>query len=427
MLKTPGPAMLILYVHLFCGLALSTKQTNLISSKNSVSQGSPAVLNNKIPFGLKTSRTSDVVDYLMSNASMTTRKTSITTNKPSRHIQFLDTDPGKWLYWSLNYAALPIISAICVFSNIVNISIFLKVGLRDGASVIFLGLSFSDMFYCCIKLVHAVLRSLESVMYQYPFVRLSHLGFILGYYARMFFDISVLITVFAGVQKCACVATPLTFRKFFTFRRSLTTIVLMYVCPLIYYLPQFTNSFLWARVDPQFNRTRLMVRHVNLDLAWVLFSMNKAVNRISIPFVAETVLIFCVAIMTHKLRQAAATRYSMTSTSVQEKQSASVGKGDTGSKLSAKELRVIRSVNIICLIFIVGTAPRCIIEGCDLALDEFGDHMKLYYFLSSIQELIIHLSIAANILVYYMFNAKYRESFREIFSGCHTATKSGDD
>ena len=180
-----------------------------------------------------------------------------------------------------------------------------------------------------------------------------------------------------------------------------------------------TNTYLGIRLDPQFNRTRLMLRSINFEIAGVLLKMCKAVNRIFIPFVAEVILIVCVAIMTYKLRQSATIRHSMTSTAIQVDKSVGEEKEENtdiapGSKLNIRELKVIQSVNMICVLFIIGTAPRCIIEGCDLALKEFGDHVTLYYFLSGMQDLFVALSIAANIIVYYRYNTKHRVTFRTL-------------
>ncbi|KAK3764732.1 hypothetical protein RRG08_042042 [Elysia crispata] len=337
-------------------------------------------------------------------------------------VQFLDTHRGKWFRYSFSYMLVPAVNLLGILSNISNITVFIKAGLKDGASVIFVSLSLSDMLYSCFSIMNRVLRLLEYGLNQHPQLKLSHLAFIVSPYGRLFFDISILITVFAGVQKCACVAIPLTFRHFFTFKKSVVTLVSIFICALVYYLPQLSNYYMAARFDRRFNRTRLMVATGNYRMAVTLSRLSKSVNRISLPIVAEGILIFCVCVMTYKLRQAAVTRKSMTSALAQDEKAADGKDGNdnaTGSNLSKKELRVIRSVNIICAVFVVGTAPRCIIEACDLAFKDFGDfsaYESLYSFISSLQDLIIALSIAANIVVYYKFNTKYRETFWEVFS-----------
>ncbi|KAK3781333.1 hypothetical protein RRG08_018960 [Elysia crispata] len=337
-------------------------------------------------------------------------------------VHFLDTHSGKWSRWSLNYMLVPAVYLLGIFSNIVNISIFIKAGVKDGASVIFLSLSISDMLYSSFYLINRILRFLQFILDQHPYVRLAHLAFVIGPYSQLFFNVSILITLFAGVQKCACVAIPLTFRNFFTFRKSVVTLISIFACMVIYYLPRLCLSYVEIRHDPQFNRTRLMAKMLNFTMAITLSRIMKSVNRVSLPIVAELILIFCVCVMTYKLRQAAITRQSMTSSMAQEGKTADVKEGNasgSGSSLSKKELRVIRSVNIVCAVFVAGTAPRCIIEACDLAFKDFGDfstHQSLYNFINSLQELIISLSIAANIIVYYKFNTKYRETFFVIAS-----------
>ena len=336
---------------------------------------------------------------------------------------FLDTDTGQWFSWSLTYMLVPVVYLLSIFLNITNITIFTKAGLTDGVSVIFLSLSISDMLYSSFYIINRVLRLSQNILGQHPYVQLAHLAFIFGWYGRLFFDISILITVFAGVQKCACVAIPLTFRNFFTFRKSVGTLVSLCLCTLIYYMPRLCISYLEAKFDHQRNRTRFLIAMINFqNFATSLTKIHKLVNNVSLPIVAQAILIFCVVVMTYKLRQAAATRQSMTPTVDQTAKYVEKDKKSDaakGSFLSKKELRVIRSVNIICVVFIAGTAPKCIIEACNLALSDFGDfsfHQSLYFFINSLQDLIIGLSIAANIVVYYKFNTKYRNTFHDMFS-----------
>ena len=397
-------------------IALATEQSTRLShidKESHVTQGSFLTSNLFTSYiGLNT----HADNRLGSNFTTLSPRSSLTNVKSSRPVQFLDTGSGKWFYWSVSYIVVPFISFLCVLSNIINIAVFFRVGLKDGASLVFLSLSVSDMAYSALSFTNLMLRSLELVMDQHPYLILRHLAFIIGYYRRMFFDISILITVFAGVQKCACVAIPLTFRQFFTFRKTLVTLIMLYACAVVYYLPQITNMYMAPGFDRRFNRSRLMIKTINFRLSMVLLKVSKAFNRIALPFVAEIILIFCVATMTYKLKQAAVSRHSMTSATDQEAKLARDEGIEKGNKLSAKELRVIRSVNIICSIFIAGTAPRCIIEGCDLAMTSFGDHLALYYLLNSVQEFVVQLSVAANIIVYFKFNTKYRDSFLGMFS-----------
>ena len=182
----------------------------------------------------------------------------------------------------------------------------------------------------------------------------------------MFFDISILITVFAGIQKYACVAIPLTFRYFFTFKKSVVTLVSISICATVYYMPQLCNVYMGARIDHNLNRTRLMAKMIDYGMARTLQRISKSVNRVPFSIIAEIILIVCVSIMSYKLRQATDTRQAMKSGTdivVQGGQSAETKEvsGDSkGSNLSKKKFRVVRSVKIVYAIFIAGTAPRCI-------------------------------------------------------------------
>ena len=241
MYKHSGQLVFIMYLTLICSIVISTEQS---SHALDIQSATPTTYIKIDQYVSEANQASDDLHVPKANLKVCSTNSSETTNfrstsptliQASGSVQFFNTLPGKWLYWSTNYMVGPAITTLCILFNIINIVVFLAVGLRDGASVIFLGLSISDMLYCSFSLINRILRSLASILGQHSYLRLPHLTHIIIHYYRVFFDISILITTFAGVQKCACVAIPLTFRKFFTFRKSVCTIILIYVCTLLYY------------------------------------------------------------------------------------------------------------------------------------------------------------------------------------------------
>ncbi|KAK3764162.1 hypothetical protein RRG08_044091 [Elysia crispata] len=271
----------------------------------------------------------------------------------------------------------------------------------------------------------------------------------------MWYVISVLLTVFAAVQKCSCIALPLMFGHFFTSRRTSVVIITIFTVTIAYHLPSL-SLYRWNEyLDHRRNRTRLGYGWVNRPLGLKLNIITDWINFITVPFTSEGVIIVCVIIMTVKLRQAATTRLAMTAGSstthkggkksahsvIPDPKNQRVGTvssenenypqqnlGSQGTDkaivnpndiLNPRELRVIRSAYLICVIFIVGTLPYLVITACNLVyrpmFSDYGES-TFYYTVKGIQDIIYVSSTAANILVYYKFNTKYRKAVNTMFS-----------
>ncbi|KAK3722055.1 hypothetical protein RRG08_035196 [Elysia crispata] len=363
-------------------------------------------------------------------------------------LEFFDSGPGKSIHTFLYFLGCPVMQLLGISTNLINVTVFLRAGLSDGMAVTFLGLAGSDLLYNVFYFMGRLLNAVHTVFEERPYLNTFHLSYILAKHGRMWFNVSILLTVFAAVQKCACIAIPLTFRNFFTARKSAITVLAIYVAVVTYFLPFLTLDRLRPYKEQGTNRTRFGYSLRNANLASQIGDFVTYANRIILPYVSQGIVIICVVTMTFKLRAAAQARRKMTSTSDASdadlndvtsapegdrrttKKSGGSSKTTYGSNnvLSSKELRVIRSVNILCGIFIAGTTPQTIIGAFRLAYSEFGDFGRYYSvltFTQGFQQLMEIMSTAVNILVYYHFNSKYRRTFDAIFR--HNIEDSNDE
>ncbi|KAK3797654.1 hypothetical protein RRG08_054678 [Elysia crispata] len=121
----------------------------------------------------------------------------------------------------------------------------------------------------------------------------------------MWYVISVLLTVFAAVQKCSCIALPLVFGHFFTQRRTVAVVITIFIVTITYHIPGL-SLYRWGEYfDHRRNRTRRGYGWINRPLGLKLNITTDWINFIFVPFTSEGVIIVCVIIMTMKLRQAA--------------------------------------------------------------------------------------------------------------------------
>ena len=372
---------------------------------------------------------------------------------PAANLPFLETAQAVLLRRTIYYIVNPTVLAASVISNCINIVTFATIGLSDGMSCLFMALSLSDLFHCSLMLGERISGGLQVFGKQFPYFNLLALSFIFSRHAHTWHVVSTVLTVFAAVQKCACVAFPLTFRFFFTRRRSVCVIVVIYASVVISYSPLLYIDALGPYFDSKLNRTRIGYYTRSRKLYKETADYYLFAHFTVLQFSAVCVTIGSVVLMTYKLKEAARTRQDMTAgrskgdnqgnkrqkknvsgnptSGVSEKTNEAHGNDsdgqaggnskDTGSVFSSRELRVLRSVNIVCAIFIGGTAPYVVLTSCALFMDSFdhrGRDRTLYHIVKGAEDFWYFGSTAVNVFVYYSYNSKYKQAFDSIFKCC---------
>ena len=333
-------------------------------------------------------------------------------------------------------------------SNTINIIVFLKTGLKDNVTITLLFLSVSDLINLCLNCPIVVGRfMLTNIPYHpWPF---HHLIITFGpyWYAYVFYDYSSFISVFLAVVRCACVARPLRFKSMFTKSRTITILCVLFLVALTLRIPVLTVFGLTWSINPKTNATYRSLSFA--DNIEQIYTANDIINRNIISWLAYTIVTTCVVILTNRIRAASRFRRSLAlrpdSRDVQAERDKTSGQisgyheshGQSSStpdterarsgqserrpeKMSAKDLQVIQSVTLICVIFIFSQLPFQILSTVRLFDPEFSNYGKrqsLYGFMSHISNTCGFLNVSINILVHFHFNSKYREQFVGLFSG----------
>ena len=333
-------------------------------------------------------------------------------------------------------------------SNMINIIVFLKIGLRDNVTITLLFLSVSDFIYLCLNSPRIVGRFMveNTPHHMWPF---HYFIIVFGpyWYAYVFYDYSSFISVFLAVVRCACVARPLRFKLMFTKTRTITILCLLFLVALTLRIPVLTVFGLTWAINPKTNATYRSLSFA--DNIEQIYTANDIINRNIISWLAYTIVTTCVVILTNKIRAASRFRRSLAlrpdsrdvqaerdktsgqisgyheshgqSSSTPDTQRARSGQSERQTeKMSAKDLQVIESVTLICVIFILSQLPFQILSTVRLVDPEFSNYGKrlwLYGFMSHISNTCGYLNVSINILVHFHFNSKYREQFVGLFSG----------
>ncbi|CAG5121682.1 unnamed protein product [Candidula unifasciata] len=299
-------------------------------------------------------------------------------------------------------------------TNIINIIVFSKIGFSESSTVVLFGLVLSDLGFLFLSCVSQTLDILDSAVGLRPLEPFKQFAYQVLWWYNMFYDVTILLTVFNAVQKCACVAIPLTFKSIFTTSRSIKVTVVIYSAAVIYYVPIFASPGTWTRFDYSRNWTRLYNYYYPQNK--LAFTVVHIFSRIILPLVSQVIVIFCMIVLIYKLREAQRNRRSMGSGT--ELPANTYNRiSQQSHKNTAREIRAIQTVTLVSAIFVVCNMPDILITFTNKFYPAFGDAMKYegaFKMCSAIQDVFAVINSAVNIFVYLKYNSKYRRKFTEI-------------
>ena len=318
-------------------------------------------------------------------------------------------------------------------SNTINIVVFVKIGFRDNVTVTLLFLSLSDLLNLILKCPVTVSTFIwqNYPKHYWPFGR-TILYLVFFWPAHVFYDYSSFISVFLSLVRCACVARPLRFKSMFTTSRTVKILVLLFLVALTFRVPVLTIFRLGWTVNPLTNSTYISMQGAGNFRE--MYKINDILNRNFVSWTAYITVITCVIILVTKLQAASKFRRSLTSMThvgstetddatgqIDQTKAGNkpLGKDEKSSNnLSAKDLQVIQSVTLICVIFILSQLPFQIMSTIRLLDPEFGEGGKKKFafgFNSHISETFGYLNSSVNIFVHYYFNTRYRQTLLSFF------------
>ncbi|GFO45789.1 chemosensory receptor a [Plakobranchus ocellatus] len=331
------------------------------------------------------------------------------------------SDPPKRLFsieahWTYNFLlpTWPVIIVFGLLANLTNIVVFLKAGIKDNVTTLMLSLSVSDLLYLTIMssspYVFIVSHFADHRLFPFDTNLITEL---LYWPAMVFYDFSALISVWLGVTRCACVAMPLKFKSVFTKTRTVKLVLASFVLALSLRIPILSVYRIARRTDPDTNVSYVYLAKHNRK---AMTRINDVLNRNSLQYIYFIIMITCVCVLSFKLHQASAIRRSHSSTPAPQSEQASEKPDNQG--MSSKDVRVIKSVVMVCSIFITSQAPFLIYSTVRLINPEFDVFAKLnnlFVMSSTISRTCSYLNASVNIFVYYNFNSKYKSVCLSMF------------
>ncbi|GFS07786.1 chemosensory receptor A [Elysia marginata] len=297
---------------------------------------------------------------------------------------------------------------LCGFvSNPINIAVFLKTGANDNVTILLIALACSDLTFLTL------ISPYVGGFMHFALVRgrpwtfdPKLLLYTLFWPATTAYDVSCFFAVSLSVTRCACVAMPLKFKLVFTKSRTIKWALFVVVLAVLLRLPVLLIYRIAWRTDPVTNVSTMYTAIWKRDQ---MMRINDILNRNVVMYLAYITMVACVLVLSAKLYQASKIRQSCTVKGTQPSEQ-TPGK-PAAQGLSARDLQVVKSVVLVCSIFIFAQLPFMVYSTVRLINPEFDENKQfayLSYIMNHLSLTCYYTSASMNIFVYYNFNSRFR-------------------
>ncbi|CAL1539338.1 unnamed protein product, partial [Lymnaea stagnalis] len=339
--------------------------------------------------------------------------------------------------------------------NVINIFVYVKIGLKDCISICFFVLSFTDLASVLMLILNNVSYTFTDAFQALWHTNGQHLTFLVTFYYGALYDISQGITTFIAVQKCWCVALPFRFKNTFTPTRTAVILSGISITILSIHLPILTSQGLRETIVPGTNRTLLSLW--TAEIRQQIFPV-RAVMSVIFTTTCQFTVIFCLIVLASSLRASSKFRNSSTSSNMHPPaaylKSGGTKPGDNNWKnyklsskirtdshwhdtenhvgemstsggkdvepmplqtkiTSRKELQAIKSTTIVSILFVSYNTFKLLNAYVVVCVPEYNLNGRLsttYLLTNSIRLFFEELHISCNVFVYLKFNTRFRKT-----------------
>ncbi|XP_059169625.1 type-1 angiotensin II receptor-like [Physella acuta] len=292
-----------------------------------------------------------------------------------------------------------------IASNIVNVVIFFKQGLKTTMNISFFGLAISDLCSLVTLMWFSICMNPLFENSNIPFISREFQYLTGGWPSFVFARITSFITSFITAERCLCITSPLKVKHIITPRRTILTLIFIYIIIIICSLPEYISSYIGWKFHPPRNQTMLGLVFASnrKEIEGLGFIVNAVLGALSyiLVIIFTTTLVF-------KLKHEARWRSRKTCLA-----------HDNQSSFIHREKRAMNMVLLIAVLSIFCSTPGIILSCLAFVEEEFsilGHHSNVFHAAWSVGFLFIAINSSVNSIFYYNMSSKYKKSFLELFS-----------
>ena len=303
---------------------------------------------------------------------------------------------------------LPALLLLSVPTNVVNMLVFWRHGVRERINLCLFCLSLADLIY----ITHSFLYSLDK-LYQ-PFTGETGVGIVFQFFAdhhllflRAFNWESGFLSMLIACERCLCVYSPLRAQKIFKTR---STGFAIFVSTLVHHALIYISSSRWGiacAFDPVTNSTSKAIYPTKyyLQNQEVIDTLTGIVTALLLPACYVTVVSVTTALTLIKLHTMATWR----------KQTSSA------SAVSSREVALTRMLIGISVLYVICSMPTLAFGIVFLTVPDMrtqGRYYNAFNLMLSVFELCSYINASFNFFVYSFLGSKYKETLKEIIFCC---------
>ncbi|KAH9508390.1 hypothetical protein Btru_055073 [Bulinus truncatus] len=303
------------------------------------------------------------------------------------------------------------VSIFGIVSNVINMVIFYRQGLKTTMNISFFSLAVSDtcslvtlfwLFICMNPLFENSDVPIISREIQY----LSG-----GWPSFCFARITSFITSFITAERCLCIISPLKVKHIITPRRTISIITFIYIFIFISTIPEYASSYIAWKYHPGRNQTLLgLVFYDNReDVEGLGFVLNALLGTFSYILV-----VLFTAILVCKLR-----RKNNSPTKICLKPDKPV--------ILTNRKKAVNMVLVIAVVSIVCSTPSIFFSFVSFFEPEFsilGGYCNIFHVVWSFGFVFTGINSSVNAILYYQMSTKHKSSFHDLFFGKYRLNSS---
>ncbi|KAK3765880.1 hypothetical protein RRG08_062426 [Elysia crispata] len=326
------------------------------------------------------------------------------------------------------------ICMIGVVTNIINIIVFVKLGLRETTSISMLSLAVSDLLSAAFGLWSNLLYLPQFPSFGLP-LRSDEMFVVTGGTTRQFLArTSALITTFITAERCLCVMLPLKVKTLVTRTRTIVAMVTIFTITLGPSLMVYGNYRIGWYYYADVNRTLLGAPYVDGEVNNIVDRVIFSVIGTFLPQFSFVLTCVCTVYLVIHLRRASKFRKSHTSATdfgretimpqVRAGTREVDGHDATGAysisktEMISREDRVAKTVVVVAAAFIVCFFPGSVAFLLYIALPGFtlyGVYNQLFLLVFSVSFLTEPINSSINLLIYYSMGTNFRNQVKLMF------------
>uniref|UniRef100_A0A2C9KPV5 G-protein coupled receptors family 1 profile domain-containing protein n=1 Tax=Biomphalaria glabrata TaxID=6526 RepID=A0A2C9KPV5_BIOGL len=285
----------------------------------------------------------------------------------------------------------PIITIAGIVTNVINIVVYSKHGVRESINVTFLTLAITDLagLVCCVWYgisVNPLLSSRTDLSFNS--VEVTYLT---GAYPRILFTkMTCWITVYVSLERCYCIVVPLHVKTMIRPRRTAWTLAGLYAVGIITSFPVFYSGslFLEWKTDPLSNRT---VLGMGMSEYYAEVATVSVVSVASLFLTSFVIIILTTVVLTAVLNKKSKWR----------QRSGNYGK-NRSKYIGNRDITLSKTIVLLSSVLIVSYLPytvNCLLMAVLDGFDLYGKYNNLFIVMWSISWLFETLNSTSSIFL----------------------------